>query len=229
MIKEKTLTHPLAQNGKILTSLSGKDKLIGLVFLALFLFFLTLAFTVYSYFSANGGVYENKVKLANLNLEISNEDGSALLPLNFEEVYPGWSHEMHGQIKNTGSANQIFRIQTQNGNSSFDEIGRTTHYDLTVKNRFGVVAYSSSGYLSNLGEENKSMNIVITPNDSFSYCLSLNIPEDMDDFTTPQNEDDNQYQGKDSRFDFLIQSTQEDNVSWNGFPDNSSGGNPSPS
>lgn len=203
-----------ASNGNLAFLGSRKRKI---VLATLILLVLAFALSVRSYFSADKGILGNNVAMATLDLEITEEDGSALTPFDFGDIYPGWNHEMRGKIKNVGSADLIFRTQVQGGTADFESLARTILYDLQIKNEFGVMVYSQNGYLDNLGSDNCLMNIAINPNDSFVYSLSLNIPVDMDDHTTPENDDDNQYQGKNAQFDFVIQSTQANNTSWTGL------------
>ena len=188
-----------------------------IIFVTLTLLVLAFALSVRSYFSADKGILGNNVAMATLDLEVTEENGSTLMPFDFGDIYPGWDHEMRGKIKNVGSADLIFRTQVQGDAADFESLAKTILYDLRIENEFGVMVYSQNGHLDNLNSDNCLMNIAINPDDFFVYSLSLNIPVDMDDYTTPENENDNQYQGKNAQFDFVVQSTQADNTSWTGL------------
>jgi hypothetical protein len=178
---------------------------------------LVFALSVRSYFSTEEGSSGNKVSLATLDLEVSEEDGSVLAPFDFGNIYPGWDHEMRGKISSLNSSEMIFRIMVKNGSFDFTSLANVILYELKIENDLAVPIYSKNGYLKDLNEDNNFMNIVIGPEDSFVYSLNLKVPSDIDDCTTPENEDDNQYQGKSAQFDFMIQSTQTENSFWQGF------------
>lgn len=214
ILKERSLSG-LKVNRAFLKS-KKKLLLVGLlVFLVLGSFL--LAWKVYSYFSSVGGIESNRIRMTTLDLEVTDENGSAALPLDMQDVYPGWNYDLKGQVKNAAATDLIFRVQTENGNVDFGTISKTIFYNLVVRNKAGVEVYSKSGYLAGLNEDNQLMNLVIEPGEFFDYCLSLEVPTDMDDFTTPENEDDNEYQGMSSEFDLVVQSTQANNTSWKGF------------
>lgn len=210
MLKKGVLNY----TGVNMDWLKRMGKICILIFLALVL--ILLALKVYSYFSSRNGSQANKIGMATLNLEVTDENGQALAPLDIKDVYPGWDYEMRGLIRNTGSVDLIFRTQVLNGNDDFGLISGTVFYDLVILNQAGVEVYSRNGYLAVLNQDNQFMNILINPEEVFDYRFCLKIPEDMDDFLTPENEDDNQYQGKSLEFDLGIQSTQADNTSWQG-------------
>ena len=199
--------------------LKAKRRLILVAFSGVL--FLGLAYGVYSYFSGTNQVAANQVEMATLNLELSAENGQALEPIAANEVYPGWTESMEGKITNTGSIDLVFRMQLANLENDFDSVAKAIFYDLKITNEFDVEVYDQAGRLADLNPENAAMNILITPNQFFNYCLTLIVPEDMDDPETSENEDDNLYQGANLGFDLSVESTQANNPDWNqGTPNN---------
>jgi hypothetical protein len=190
-----------------------------LLLILIFCFVLGSFLAAYAYFSFNNRQEGNKIKMANLSLGLAGENGSEILPLDLNNIFPGWNYDMKGEVTNQGGENLIFRIQLEETNNQFSAIAKTTLYTLEVKDQAENIVYTKSGYLENLNQENQAMNVAIEESGKKKYSLRLSIPQDMDDFTTPENEEDNQYQGMTSEFDLAIQSTQAANSNWEGFPE----------
>lgn len=194
---------------------SGKRSglIVGLLVVAI----CALALAARAYFTATVKPQTNTVAMASLDLEITSEDGSAPVPLDMQNAYPGSRHAICGKITNKGTADLLMRMQVGNGNDDFNWLARVVRYHLEIKSASGEPVHVSEGYLDQFNAENRRMNMLVSRGLSYAYNLEVSIPEDMDDHTTSLNEDDNEYQGLHARFDLLAQSTQTGNGEWTGF------------
>lgn len=181
------------------------------------LLLLALALGTWAFFSSSTKAQGNRVGMASLDIEVTEEDGSTLAPIDISGVYPGWTHELCGKVRNRGSADVLFRLRLANGNGDFNILSGAMNYEMRVENASGQLIYAKTGHLDGFSIDNSAMNILIPPEALYAYKLKFSIPDDMDNHATPENEDDNIYQGLNAQFDLLVESTQANNPDWSGF------------